>query len=169
MVYVVVSKTTGRKAMWVRLPPRPLMNIIYKEVTTISEFIDSIRLRVDVFIIEQKCPPGWEPDELDKAAKHYIALVDKKIVATARLLEDPRGTVRIERMVVKKEYRRKGIGKGLTAYIIKQAKKQSPTRIWMQAQCQAQKFYEKIGFKPISKNYDLHGLGILHVNMEYKL
>lgn len=25
MVYAVVSKTTGRKAVWVRLPPRPLL------------------------------------------------------------------------------------------------------------------------------------------------
>jgi len=34
------------------------MKIMYKKVETINEFIDAIRIRVDVFILEQKCPPA---------------------------------------------------------------------------------------------------------------
>lgn len=145
------------------------MDVKYQKVTSIKNFIDAIRLRVDVFIIEQQCPPGWEPDELDKTSSHYIAKVDGVVVATARLREEPKGALKIERMVVKKECRGKGIGKGLTDYIIEQAKKQKPIKIWMQAQCQAKKFYGKIGFKPVSKKYDLHDLGIEHIDMELKL
>ena len=46
------------------------MQITYKEIETINEFIDAIRIRVDVFIKEQGFEPGWEPDEDDKVSKH---------------------------------------------------------------------------------------------------
>src|SRR5438128_5632838 len=97
------------------------MNIKHKQIQTINEFIDAIRIRVDVFIIEQGCPPGWEPAEEDKVSQHYIALVDKEIVATVRLREYPQGVAKIETMVVKKEHRGKGIGVSLTRYVMKQA------------------------------------------------
>ena len=54
------------------------MNVHYKKIKTINEFIDAIRIRVDVFINEQGCKPGWEPDEKDKESKQFIALIDKK-------------------------------------------------------------------------------------------
>ena len=54
-------------------------NIEYKEIEKIDEFIDAIRIRVDAFIKEQKCEPGWEPDEDDKKAKHFIAIANNKI------------------------------------------------------------------------------------------
>lgn len=143
------------------------MNTSYKKVETIPEFIEAIRIRVEVFIIEQKCPPGWEPDELDKVSKHFIALDGKKIIATARLREDPdKDTVKIERMVVKKEYRGQGIGKSLTDFIVSFAKKTPYKKIWMQAQSKACSFYQKSGFKPVSGEYNLHNLGIKHTDME---
>ena len=45
------------------------MDIEYKEVQTINEFIDAIRIRIDVFIKEQKCEQSYEPDEDDKNTK----------------------------------------------------------------------------------------------------
>ena len=78
------------------------MAFMYKQVEAIQEFVDAIRLRVDVFIKEQGCPPGWEPDELDKDAQHFIAKVDGKIVATLRVLDEPKGVYKIERMAVAK-------------------------------------------------------------------
>ena len=143
------------------------MNITIKKVTSINEFIDAIRLRVDVFIIEQKCPPGWEPDELDKNSQHFIAVVEDSIVATARLREDPKGVAKIERLVVKKEYRKKGIGEKLILTMVQHSKKQGNKKVWIQAQVQAKPFFEKLGFKTVSKEYDLWNLGILHVDMEY--
>ena len=139
-------------------------NIEYKEVEKINEFIDAIRIRVDVFIKEQKSEPGWEPDEDDKKSRHFIASVDNKIVATARVRESGNKEYKIERMVTKKEYRTKGIGKGLVDYMIKEINKINPKKIWMQSQVRAQKFYEKCGFKVISNPYNLYG--IKHIDME---
>lgn len=140
------------------------MNVSYKHVDSIKEFIGAIRLRIDVFIKEQHCKPGWEPDEEDKISKHYIALVGNKIVGTARVRQSKREEIKIERMVIDKKYRGKGIGEGLVRYIIIQTKKSKPKRIWIQAQVHAQTFYEKCGFCTVSKPYDLWD--IQHIDME---
>ena len=142
------------------------MSIDYKEIETINEFIDAIRIRVDVFIKEQKCEPGWEPDEEDKNSKQFIAIVDGKIVSTARVRETGNKEFKIERMATIKEFRNKGITKGLVNFIINSVKGSGPKKIWMQSQVQAQKFYEKCGFEAVSKPYDLYG--IQHIDMVYK-
>lgn len=141
------------------------MAVIYKQIETIGEFIDAIRIRVDVFINEQGFAPGWEPDEHDKTAKQYIALVGKKIVATARVRESKQGEFKIERTAIKKERRGKGIGAGLVVYIISELKRKKPKRIWLQSQVHVKGFYEKVGFKVISEPVDQWG--ILHIDMEY--
>ncbi len=141
---------------------------MYKSVEHIHEFIDAIRLRVDVFIKEQGCPPGWEPDEQDKKAHHYIGISDGNIVATLRVFDEPKGAYKLGRMAVAKDMRGKGIGKGLLQYVTKVLRKKHPKqKIWMQAQCRAQKFYEKNGFNVVSKSYDIHNLNIPHVDMEF--
>lgn len=142
------------------------MNVTYKEVETINEFIDAIRIRVDVFIIEQKSKPGWEPDEEDKSSRHFIATVDGKVVSTARIREVVPNEIKIERMATKKEDRGMDISKGLIKYILQEIIKLNPKKIWMEAQVQAQEFYEKCGFKSVSQPYDLWG--IPHIKMEYQ-
>lgn len=142
------------------------MNPIYKKVTSIKEFIDAIRLRVDVFIKEQGFEPGWEPDEDDKNAHHYIALVDNTTVATARWRETSSLEIKIERLATKKEFRGKGIAKGLLAYMLTDIKQYNPKKIWLNSQCHAQKFYEKCGFIPVSETFDMHGTP--HIEMEYE-
>ncbi|HLC87513.1 MAG TPA: GNAT family N-acetyltransferase [Patescibacteria group bacterium] len=143
------------------------MKIVSKEVDSVNEFIDAIRIRVDVFIVEQKCQPGWEPDELDKESRHFIAIVDGKIVSTLRIRKTAQSEIKIERMATIEEYRGKKISKGLLEFVVKEIKKSHPKRIWMEAQVQAQKFYEGLGFKTVSKSYDLWNTGISHVTMEY--
>lgn len=144
------------------------MQVIYKEVQSINDFIDAIRIRADVFIVEQKCQPGWEPDDLDKESRHFIAIVDGKIVSTARARKTGPNEIKIERMATKKEFSGKDISKGLVKYHLKELKELNPKRIWMESQLQAKGFYEQVGFKVITKKpYDLWGTGIFHVEMEY--
>jgi predicted GNAT family N-acyltransferase len=141
------------------------MPIIFKRVETINEFIDEIRLRVDVFIREQGFQPGWEPDEDDKKSEHFIAICDEKIVSTARYREIADGEFKIERMVTHKEHRGKHIGEGLVAFMIADIKKTGAKRIWLRSQVKSQRFYEKCGFVPVSDPFDLWG--VPHVDMEY--
>lgn len=145
------------------------MKIAYKKISSLSEFIEAIRIRVDVFIIEQKCRPGWEPDNEDKVADHYVAILNDEIVATARVREINKKEYKIERMAVKKVFRNKGIGKGLVNYVVNEIVKNNHGKIWLQAQVQAQQFYEKCGFRAISEKYDLYNLNIPHVDMVYEV
>lgn len=141
------------------------MTVSYKKVTSVPEFVDAIRIRVDVFIKEQGFQPGWEPDGDDKAATHYIATSNGVIIATARVRQTGKGEFKIERMATKKDHRSKGVGTGLIKHIIHELLDQKAKKIWMQAQCQAQGFYEKCGFQPVSKAFDHYGTD--HVEMEY--
>jgi predicted GNAT family N-acyltransferase len=140
------------------------MSIRYKKVRTINEFIDAIRLRVDVFINEQGFAPGWEPDEEDKNSQQFIATVNKKVVATARFRKIRNG-IKIERMATKKEYRGKGIGKGLLVFMLKEIKKEKPKRIYVASQLRAKQFYEECGFKVVSSPVKKYG--VKHVEMIY--
>lgn len=141
------------------------MDVLYKKVEAINELIDAMRLRVEVFVIEQKRKPGWEPDEFDKDATHFVGIVNGQIVATARTRESVKGEIRIERMAIKIEYRRQGVGRGLLSYLVVQALKSKPKRIWLKAQIQAKTFYEKCGFRTVSEPYDLYGT--VHIDLEY--
>ena len=141
------------------------MDITYKEATTLPEFIDAIRLRVEVFIKEQGFQPGWEPDEDDKAGRSFIAQVDGRVIATARARQSKKGEFKIERLATAKAFRGHGVGSGLIQFILKELLKQKPKRIWMQSQVQAKGFHEKHGFKIVSKPYDHYG--VEHVDMEY--
>lgn len=143
------------------------MKVICKNVSTISEFVDGIRLRVEAFIIEQGCKPGWEPDEKDRDADHYIAKVDGKVVGVLRVVREGAKVFKIERMVTLQESRKLGVGRQLLAYVLSELRIQGAEKIWMQAQSQAQGFYEKCGFVSTSSEYDLYG--ILHLDMEYAL
>ncbi len=109
---------------------------------------------------------GWEPDEDDKKAIQFIAVKDGKIIATARCRETKKLEFKIERMATKKEHRGKGVSSGLLEYMIKEAKKNKAKRIWTISQLQAKEFYEKNGFKSISKPYDHYGQQ--HLDMELK-
>src|SRR3989338_6821986 len=142
------------------------MDVEFKQVETINEFIDAIRLRVEVFIKEQGFQPGWEPDEDDKSSKHFIAGHNGKVVATARYRETIKGEIKVERMVTSKEYRNKNVGKGLLAYMLKEIKKLKPKRVWLRSQVSSQSFYEKCGFAATSKPFEMWGVS--HIDMNYK-
>ncbi len=143
------------------------MDVKYKEVKTINEFIDSIRIRVDVFVKEQGFQPGWEPDEEDKTSKHFIATCGGIIVSTARYREAAKREIKIERMATLKGYRGKNIGKGLLEFMLRDIKRLKPKRVWVRSQVQAQPFYEKCGFVAVSKPFDKYG--VLHIDMDYGL
>ncbi|HIH20314.1 TPA: GNAT family N-acetyltransferase [Candidatus Micrarchaeota archaeon] len=138
------------------------MKTVCREARSTSEFIDAIRLRVQVFIIEQGFAPGWEPDDEDKKARQFVAIHKSRVAATARARKC-KGGFKIERMAVRKDYRKKGVGKALAEHIVKAIGKES--KIWLQSQVKARQFYEKCGFKASSKPYK--SWGFPHVDRYY--
>src|SRR5262245_27217944 len=72
-------------------------------------------VRERVFIDEQKVPRELEWDEWDERSDHALALGPRgEPIGTARLLPDGR----IGRMAVLKEWRGKGVGAALLAWMV---------------------------------------------------
>jgi predicted GNAT family N-acyltransferase len=103
-------------------------------------------IRRSVFIDEQKVPEELEWDEYDVLSSHFLATVDGRPIATARLKPDGQ----IGRMAVLREFRHQGIGRKLLQYILQHAASRNLEPLYLHAQIDALAFYEKQGF-------DAHG------------
>lgn len=136
-------------------------------ISTLEQFVDALRIRVAVFIQEQGFPPGWEPDEIDKVAKHYVARLENVTVATARAHSTEGGSLKIERMAVLKPYRNMHIGTHLTQHVVADIQQANGHKIWLNAQTHAASFYERVGFRVISEQHYPCGTRVPHVAMEY--
>lgn len=99
-------------------------------------------IRRQVFIEEQNVPEDMEWDEYDAISTHYLASVNGQVIATARLKPDGQ----IGRMAVLPPYRNQGIGSKLLAFILQDAASKNITRVYLHAQVDAIRFYEKQQF-----------------------
>ena len=99
-------------------------------------------IRRQVFIEEQDVPEQMEWDEYDESSKHYLAALENKVVAVARLKPDGQ----LGRMAVLTEYRNQGIGSALLRFILQDIKNKKPIKIYLHAQVSAINFYKKQGF-----------------------
>lgn len=114
-----------------------------------------LKLRVDVFVVEQKCPYP-ELDGKDGDALHLRLLAGKELVACARIRKpaqsDP--AARIGRVVVSPEHRGKKLGDRLMVEAIAQCERLYPqSPIKLSAQSHLQRFYGSFGFGPVSEEY----------------
>jgi predicted GNAT family N-acyltransferase len=100
------------------------------------------KIRRQVFIEEQNVPEDMEWDEHDSLATHFLATLDNKVIATARLKTDGQ----IGRMAVLAEYRNKGIGSKLLKFVLLTAKQHKQKSVYLHAQLSAIRFYKKHGF-----------------------
>lgn len=146
------------------------MRVEVKKLEELSslELYELLRLRTDVFVVEQKCAYP-EVDAHDKIATHVLAWEDDQLVACARIL--PPGSnypeASIGRVAVHQQLRGKELGKQVFNSALREALRLYPgENVKVQAQCYLEKFYQDFGFKTISKPYP--DVGIMHVDMILK-
>ena len=126
---------------------------------------DVLRLRVDVFVVEQNCPYP-ELDGLDLDAIHIVGLLaDDTVIAYCRILPPQGdGMPHIGRVVVPPGYRGKGIGKELMQRALQVLHfNYGSERSALAAQAHLQKFYAEFGYSVNGPEYLLDG--IPHVDM----
>ena len=130
---------------------------------TAKELYEILRLRVDVFVVEQKCSYS-EVDEKDLDAWHLWFEDEDGIAGYLRLLAPGVSfkEASIGRVIAKK--RRCGIGsKLMQAGIEKMKEIYGDTDIRIEAQVYAREFYEKAGFVKVSEEF--LDDGIPHIEM----
>ena len=137
---------------------RPIIRI----AETPEAFFRLIRLREEVFVVEQGVPIGIELDDEDDRAIHFIATVKKEVVGTARLIIRRRSG-KIGRMAVRKEWRGKSIGTALIGFIIKLSERKRLTVLTLHAQEPAVSFYARLGF--VAEGERFYEAGIPHRKM----
>ncbi len=133
---------------------------------TIDELYELLRVRADVFVVEQDCP-YQDLDGDDQTAIHLWLTVGEKVVALARVC--PKGTHMTETSIgrVITTERGKGYGKQIMLAAIAAAQeKLGATLIDIEAQEYAKAFYEKVGFCQSSEMFMLDG--IPHIKMTWK-
>ncbi|MCY9855732.1 GNAT family N-acetyltransferase [Vibrio mediterranei] len=128
----------------------------FTQLTTL-ELYELLKLRVDVFVVEQTCPyPELDNHDQVNGVHHLMGYDGDTLVACARLL--PKGTtynyVSIGRVATKASHRGGGLGHDL----IVQAKLECQ-RLWpnetikIGAQSHLQKYYSRHGFEACSEEY----------------
>lgn len=128
-----------------------------------QELYQIYKLRVDVFVVEQKCP-YHEVDDIDTISHHiYLQNDNSKILAYCRLykIED---TFHIGRVIASE--RCKGYGTQIMKTAVKFATEElHADSVIIEAQTYARKFYEKLGFIQTSEPFEEDG--IEHMQMKY--
>ena len=74
-----------------------------------DELFEILRLRTNIFVVEQNCPYP-ELDDYDKISHHLLAQKENKMVGTLRIIEFE-NEVKIGRVAIHQEFRKLGLGK----------------------------------------------------------
>ena len=140
------------------------MNFISKSFSELTPFelYDILKARAEVFMLEQniRC---LDMDGVDPDALHCFFKDEGEIVAYLRVYPIERDAVKIGRVLCLR--RGCGIGRELVEKSLAAAyEKWQASKTFVDAQLQAQPFYEKCGFVPVSDVFMEEG--IPHVKME---
>ena len=127
-----------------------------------ADLHDVLRLRCEVFVVEQRCIYP-DVDGQDPVARHVLGrTADGALVAYARTL--PGTPPHIGRVVVAPAHR----GRGLATEVMRRAMRDieqrfGPVRMAVAAQTYLEPFYARLGFQRTGPDYDWDG--IPHVDM----
>lgn len=130
----------------------------FNELTT-TEFHDLVKLRIDVFVVEQECAyPELDGRDTEPGTRHLWIAMRGEMVATLRILDDG-DELRIGRVATGKNFRHKGHAANLMRYALTLA----PGPFVLDAQSHLSQWYEQFGF--IRDGHDFLEDGIPHIPM----
>ena len=153
-------------------------DFISKIISSSSELEDVLKLRMEVFVVEQGVTAEEEIDGLDTLQAiesghviHIMVVGNQGLVGTARLIlegSNPNSDLvldfpHIGRVAVKKCMRRQGIGEILMGELHVIAKNMNFGGVTLSAQIQAAPFYTRLGYIKRGNIYD--DVGIPHQDM----
>ena len=120
-----------------------------------------LRLRVDVFVVEQRCAyPELDGRDLDPATVHLWTGPNAVPTASLRLLTEPGGERRIGRVCTAAEARGRGLARRLVVAALNEI---GDAACVLDAQAHLTRLYGGFGFVPNGPGYDWDG--VAHVPM----
>jgi ElaA protein len=126
-----------------------------------------LRLRVDVFVVEQACPYGeLDGRDLEPRARHYWLTSQggpDAVLGTVRLLKEPDGGYRVGRLCTAQTVRGRGLGRQLVAAALAEV---ADRPCVLDAQEHLGDFYRGYGFTPTGPAYDWDGVAHLPMRRE---
>lgn len=128
-------------------------------------------IRKEVFVEEQRVPMDLEIDEYDIISpdvNHVLIELEGTAAATGRITYYKDNSAKMQRIAVRKSFRSQGLGRVLLLALEERARELGLTKSVLDAQCQAEPFYAKLGYETISTE-PFYDAGILHVRMEKTL
>jgi ElaA protein len=121
-----------------------------------------LRLRVDVFVVEQACPYGeLDGRDLEPRARHYWLGGNghpEPVLGCLRLLEELDGDYRIGRLCTARAVRGRGLGRRLLEAALAEV---GDGACVLDAQEHLADFYRGHGFVPVGPGYDWDGVAHL--------
>ncbi len=131
---------------------------------TASDIYKILKLRQDIFIIEQDCIYE-DIDNLDQSSEHLMLFDGETLVAYSRIV--PPGKkfedYSIGRIIVEKGYRGKNFGREIVKKSLSILKERNADIVRIEAQEYLLDFYTSLGFRAISDSYPVDG--IPHIEM----
>ena len=130
---------------------------------TAAELYGLLKLRVDVFVVEQNCPYP-ELDGLDQDALHLWLEDETGVRAYLRVMDKGAESEYVSIGGVVARERRQGLGTRILKEGVRAARERfGAEAVYLEAQTYAVGLYEKQGFRVISEEFLLDG--IPHVKM----
>ena len=125
---------------------------------------DAMKVRIEVFVEEQRIPLAMEQDPADEVSLHAVAYNRLGMpVATGRLLPAEEATGRIGRMAVKRVLRRAELGSQVLIALVDAARARGDRQVLVHAQRVAEGFYARSGFVPQGEGFE--EVGLPHIEM----
>ncbi|QGS52384.1 GNAT family N-acetyltransferase [Spiroplasma tabanidicola] len=140
------------------------LNFNYKKGKGSNLYDDAIKLRKDIFVIEQECFDTPDEDDFDDIAYHIVGYYENETICCARVFFDEE-ILLWGRIAVDKKYRGKNLGVQLLNYLKEFSFDHLKSKeVHIHAEYYAMEFYKKFGFIEYGDVYIFDN--IEHINMK---
>ena len=120
--------------------------------TSPEDQMKAMMVRCIVFCGEQGVPYTVERDEFETSAVHVLGVLEGEPVAAGRVRYFP-DYAKLERIAVLRPYRKRGIGSGITRFLVSLAQERGYSSYRMNAQVRHEAFYARLGFHSMGERF----------------
>lgn len=129
---------------------------LYKEV---------VEMRYRIFFKPFNCSIDMMFDNLEEESIHLVCCDDNIVAGYARLNIIDK-TAQISQVVVKEEYRKKGIGSELIRELTGKSRESGMKKIILNAKIEIVDLYRSLGYETVGQEFPSIKTGLSHIKME---